>query len=407
MKVSFVAYSFSDDELNTLIILRIVGAILSIVSALFIILLYSCLCSKTRCRRKKKMDDLIEEIQNQEVELNQSINCDKNESYDELSEQNPIEEALNRTNTFNRKSKKKVYRIGIGNDLLFGYSISVIVNSIAFLVKTSYTESEKNGDNDTGCLVQAFLKNFGSISMYAYIACIAHAFLVSISISSFKQINRLVIGYLTVCILLPLVFAIVPLLTDSYGFAVSYCMYEYNEDNIATRVLLIVSLIYNLISCVFQIICTVITHQHFSKRYKEIVDDKTRINEVKFIKQYRVLIWIVTVLLILYQIPNLLNLFTDVFLADYFEYLSFFQNLSIAYCGFFLNIVFIFYFRQIFHLVFPKCMLSKSNANLPFDDKNDKKKEIKDKSSKITVIRTYDSAHNLPSTTIGTLRAST
>lgn len=397
--------------LNNLVILRMVGASLSIFVSIFLIFLYILLYYKTRWKKRRKIDFLDSLIKEQNLKTNYNnsltdINgkygtddkyneIDNTYNYDDLSSQNQLEESLNRTNTLrfnklningnsldstelqcnithNYNNIKRTYKIGLGNDLLLFYSISCILNSTAFLIKTSYTKDEIQGlYTSVSCIAQSFLLGFGNISVYAWIACISHSFLISSKLTNFSQIKKLRIIYIVYSTVIPLVFSLLPLFLGIYGYSSSYCYFNLNNVCFKTKIFIWLILMYNMFNFIFQFVCTLVTASYFNKRFAEIKNDLNKNNEVLFIKQYRVLIWVVTFIIFLSHIPLIINGFSNV-LQDYYEYMSVYYNISLSFFGFFLGICYCFYYRQLFHIVFPCIKFSSQNCYSKTDNNESK-----------------------------------
>lgn len=330
--------SISIEQFEIVYLIRQIGAILSICSSIFLIVLYVLLSAKTRCKKKRKSNLLQNLMENKE----------QPGSFSENNE--PINTSVNRWAS--RKGKNQL-RIGLGNDLLLGYALSSIIYSSSLLIKVYYSEDEIVSDEfSTLCQVQAFLKTFGGLSLYTWIFCVSHSFLLSVNLTNFQKIKIYSLIYLAISFVLPLIISVIPLFMNEYGWGISSCGFNlYSSDGTRLKVLQSIVFTYNFLFLIFQVVCSFKVHIYFSERFKEISNDPSKINEIKFIKQYRILIWVVPVVMLIFVSTSIYNAFTDM-LGYYKEYFLNGHNILISLSSFVMSIVFVFYFRQVLPLIF-------------------------------------------------------
>lgn len=338
--------SISEEDFEVVYTIRLIGAILSICSSLFLILLYAILCSKTRCKKKK----------NKNLLLSLMLNSDNPGSFSDNFE--PINTSVNRWT--NRKQKTK-YRIGLGNDLLLGYAISSIVFSSSLLIKIYY--SSDSSEYGPFCKTQAFLKTFGGLSVFTWIFCVSHSFLLSVRLTDFEQIKIYFFIYPTISLVLPLIISLIPLFINEYGWGISICGFDLNsEGSTWFKILQSVVFVYNLIFLIFQLVCSIKVHFYFAQRFNEISNDPTKIKEINFIKHYRILIWVVPILMLIFVSTSMYNVFTDM-IGYNKEYFLNGHNILLSLSNFVMSTVFVFYFRQVLPLVF--CCLKQKDEEIP------------------------------------------
>lgn len=327
-----------EETIHSVVIIRVIVSSISLFGAIILIFMYSVLCIKTRCKKK-------------EINLLSIITNQKNlQSSETLTEEfiNNNDMSLNQYNSRTKSPKKKLkYKIGIGNDLLLGFSLSQVIYSISAFVKTS-NFSATNITSD--CVAQGFLANFGEISSVAWIACISHSFVISFKISGFFKLKRMLLYYTLYSILFPLLLSLIPLFTQSYGFTGSWCWLNFSELNNYTIVISFIILFYFLANFIFQLVCTILVFKQLNRRYKEIYNDITKISEVKMIYQYRILIWAIPLIIIISKFPSCLNRGIQMLEVEKggLEKAQAFLN---GIFGFLMSLVYIFYFRQVWFTI--------------------------------------------------------
>lgn len=324
----------TDEEIFEIYKYRLIGSVISLFGLSILILLYLILFYKTRCKRAPK-EDLYSLSNNQKS--NYLIHSNMIE--DQHTNSNDLE-ISNSRKAYVRKNK---YKIGIGNDMLFGFAVTQLIYSCSVFVKSSNFNEETPSFS---CIAQGFLANFGEISSMAWIGCITHSFMISLNYLNFYEIQRRRIYYVTYSILVAIIFASVPLFTDSYGYAGSWCWLRFETLDNSVIILSIFNLVYFLINFIFQIHCTIVVFKHFNQRYKEIKHDDSKKNEAKLVYQYRILTLLIPIIIIITKGPSCLNRGRQLLMIDTTS-IEKIQALTNSIHGFLMSCVYVFYFRQI------------------------------------------------------------
>lgn len=330
-------FNFSEDDFKALFLIKIVGSSLSIIATLFLILLYLYLFSRTRCRGKRQANLL--EVLMKKADTNTEVTAIDENAY--LSDENEVETSLSRWRRMKKKKNKtNKLKIGLGNDLIFGYSTSnLIYNAGTFLVW-----SMSNVGTDTcptsACKMQGFLKTFGILSNFSWMSSISHCFLISTKLSNLRSVRYYAILYLILSVLVPLILSIYFYVDNRYTFTTFLCALRIDFTKI-------LQLVYIVICFIINVYCSVTSRFYFKSRLEEIKQDESKQNEANIIEQYLIFLWLTPTIMffaICTATTKIIYLFVGIIKVSFIVY---FEACVISVFSCVIPVIYIFYFRQV------------------------------------------------------------
>ena len=307
-------------------VIEIIGHSLSIIGLFLLIILYFILYYKAKCKEIKTNLNLV----SNETQSNKNKQLLENDN----------------SNTANQSKKKTIqYKKGIGNDLLLGFSFFQLIFSVSVLINV------KKSDEWQLCYMQAFFSNLGELSATAWVACITHSFLKSLTTLNIveSEVNKLYWYYITYTVLFPLLISFLPIFTKSYGMCGNWCWLNPEEN--ASKPLFVIITIFYIGNFIFLILSTYQIHNYFTSRYYEIKDDSEKSKEKKIINQYRILVLLIPFIVCFSKIPVFLNRTYEIF-SKTKNYLVDIHSISSSFEGFLYSIIYFFYYRQIWPVIF-------------------------------------------------------
>jgi hypothetical protein len=176
--------ALSNEDLETLIRVKLICGIISLIACSFIIMVYVIMFKKYRCGRpfvRSSTDSLI------------------------YSDDSEIQKSYERSRTLiNIRRKALDVKMGIGNDLI----CFLILTNIGFAITTTINNFKEEDSKNYPCQLQAFLINFFDISSVNWSACIARITYVSIYNSPKQSFKKNLLTYSIYAFIVPLLISL-------------------------------------------------------------------------------------------------------------------------------------------------------------------------------------------------------
>ena len=326
-----------------------------------------------------------------QIKFNLCIKKDDDDSNDLLENEISLQ---NKEKKFS--NNKKGRNIGLGSNFMFFLTISnffgailefifyFYYKNIASKYKGDYNKNELYNEinNDYTCHLYGFAHNFFDLFAVCWTTMLTLLFYSSTNLSSdmlYNDKKYLLIGFIFgigSC----LIFCLIPLATNSYGFARYYCSFRYNEidernnfkaleEKTINRIWRYSFILVTILNNFFNVICLIKTNRFYSK--------KLRMIKKQNIKQYKLMliyVWVFRIFPIVLIISRIFKGLTRVIIekidvdSEFFEnFIEYINAFFFASNGIFDSIACIFFFRGVFWC------FSESSIENPTIDENKKK----------------------------------
>lgn len=328
----------SEKDFKILLLIKVLGSSISVVATLFLIFLYIYLFTKTRCRGKRHQNLLELMMKKADNNANNANNAEIEEIAD-FSDENEQETSISKWRRLKKRKSNKL-KIGLGNDLIIGYSISnLIYNSSNYLI-WSYDAAGTKENPSIACLLQGALKTFGLLSIFSWTSSTAHCFLISIRLTNLKRIKYYAILYSLLSLILPTTFTIYCYLDNKYVFNGLYCGLEFDYSFVIEIILVLLCFSINAY-------CSITSRSYFKSRMEEIESDQTKKNESIIIRQYLMILWLTPTIMFIGIFTSIFKLIIHYTSSFSWVLIVYFEAITTLIFTITVPIIYIFYFRQV------------------------------------------------------------
>lgn len=305
-----------------------------------------------------------------QIKFNLCIKKDENDSNDLLENEISSSDTDKKSN-----NNKKGRNIGLGSNFMFLLTISNFFGALVeFLFYFYYNKKVNNFpdghnknqlydeiNNDYTCHIYGFAHNFFDLFAVCWTTMLTLLFYSSTNLSSdmlYNDKKYLLIGFIFgigSCF----IFCLIPLATDSYGFARYYCSFRYNEidknnfnvlkEKAINRIWRYSFVFVTILNNLFNVICLIKTNRFYSKKLELI--KKQNIKQYKLMLIY---VWVFRIFPIVLIISRIFKGLTRIiiensnaneFIEILFEYINAF---FFASNGIFDSLACLFFFRGVF-----------------------------------------------------------
>lgn len=233
-------------------------------------------------------------------------------------------------------------KMGIGNDLLFCLSLTVLLYSSTTFLKLSDFDQL-----DTNCLIQGFCSNILETSITAWVLSISYNNYISTKVTLFSQIESKRTYYLLYSVLIPTVLGLLPLASHSYGPSGAWCWIAFNTNAFWPTFWAYFFYAYSILNYIAVVYLVLQTHRYFWVRYNDIKERLNTKKEVDFLRKFLVIIWVIPCILFLNKIAGFFNRGYETVLGRQSSVLFCMQGVLTTLQGFFLCIVYMYFFRKV------------------------------------------------------------
>ncbi len=244
--------------------------------------------------------------------------------------------------------KERINKMGLGNELIFFLIISNIGWCIgSFLGIKEFTIFDK--DNSL-CQAQAFVQNYFDMSSICWNTIISNITLLGTKLT-FSEISKkrekmyLFFIYSNV---LPILFSLGPVFTDSYGPAGIWCWIDLSHLDIYSYIWIIIFYLFNWGNIFYSIYALISTSMYFSKRQSEIENDQDKIREAKYLKKYIFILRIFPLMLIITRLSGTINRMYSMIKNEDSYFLFAFHSTVFSLVGFFNSLIYSYFYRNVF-----------------------------------------------------------
>lgn len=299
------------DEKRTVMTLRIISSVLSMIGSTFIISVYIALSIMAKCNRGRS-----------------ATIVDRDKSKAKVSSQ----EEYNKL------------KMGYGHDLIFFLAISDLIRCISTFIKTS---DFSNSEIDAACIAQGFFLNFSEMSSICWTSVIA--FSIYIGTRKNTDVVKYSQRYLFFFIYsygVPLIFTIGPLATNSIGPAGAWCwLNTQNLENSSAWIWSLLIYIINWTNILFNLIAVIFAVRYFKIRAFEIKEGDQK--QANFLRNFCIVLKFFPIILIVCWIFPTIN--RIVLFATREEHVGLYSVSAFFACmqGFLNAIVYSYYYKNI------------------------------------------------------------